>query len=207
MMDDFEREGSSTRLKGSRIGDVGSHGRRCYVMSGTSSTGVNSKHCPNNSEQFPAGCIQQIKEYRSRHVFPNTKSMHLQTLNCTDQRKRIKECSSKHRPNNSEQFPTRAGSTQQLGTVPISPAQIKEYRSIHAFPNTTYQNAFPSVLTYSCKSWLRSPDGGEWTIDVVNRKPVWRLRMQKTNKLWTCPIQPVVRVSLLLCDSYPRYLI
>jgi hypothetical protein len=63
----------------------------------------------------------------------NMKSMHFQTLKCTDQGKRIKECNSKHRPNNPQQFPTRAGSTQQLGTVPISPEQIKEYRSRHAF--------------------------------------------------------------------------
>ena len=43
MMDDFDREGSSTRFNGSRIGDVRFHGRRCcYVVSGTSSTGVTS---------------------------------------------------------------------------------------------------------------------------------------------------------------------
>ena len=80
----------------------------------------NSKHRPNNSEQFPAGSIRQIKEYRSWRAFPNTKSMHLQTLKCTDQGKRIKECNSKHRPNNA--------TTQQLGTVPISPEQIKEFK-------------------------------------------------------------------------------
>jgi hypothetical protein len=72
--------------------------------------------------------------------------MHLQTLKCTDQGKRIKECNSKHRPNNSEQFPTRARSTQQLGTAPISPGQIKEYRSRHAFPNTTIMH----LQTFKC---------------------------------------------------------
>jgi hypothetical protein len=63
----------------------------------------------------------------------NTKSIHFQILKCTDQGKRIKECNFKLRPNNPQQFPTRAGSTQQIGTVPISPEQIKEYRSRHAF--------------------------------------------------------------------------
>jgi hypothetical protein len=161
----------------------------------------NSKHRPNNSEQFPAGSIQQIKEYRTRHalhfqtrkvwiskhsnaqmkemdqgmqlqtspqqlgtvpsrIYATDQGMHfqtrkvciskhsnaqikengsrnatpinapttrhssqrtqdaciskatrmqLQTLKCTDQGKRIKECNSKRRPNNSAQFPTRAG--------------------------------------------------------------------------------------------------
>jgi hypothetical protein len=104
---------------------------------------------PNNAEQFPAGSIQQIKEYRSRHAFSYTKSIHLQTLKCTDQGKQIKECNAT--PNIA---PTTRNSSQQdlydrsrntdhgvhfqTRKVCISKhsnAQIKENGSRNATPN------------------------------------------------------------------------
>jgi hypothetical protein len=95
---------------------------------------------------------EQIKEYRSRHAFPNTTRMHLQTLKCLDQGIRIKECNSKHCPyctdhkNASPKTKMHRSRNMdqgmQLQTLPKlhrsqeyrSSAVIKEYISRNAFP-------------------------------------------------------------------------
>ena len=89
---------------------------------------------PNISAQFStrAGSTQQhgtvpispeqIKECRTRHA------LHFHTLQeCVSKHSnaQIKECNSKQRPDNSAQFPARAGSAK-LGTVPIQTLRLRD---------------------------------------------------------------------------------
>jgi hypothetical protein len=73
-----------------QIKENGSRHATSNIAPTTRNSSQRAQDLRNNSAQFPS------RQNRSMHAFPNTTRMHLQTLKCTNQGIRIKDCNSKH---------------------------------------------------------------------------------------------------------------
>jgi hypothetical protein len=83
-------QGKLSKHSSAPIKENGSRSATPNIAPTTRNSSQRAQDLRNNSAHFPS------RQNRSRHAFPNTTRMHLETLKCTDQGIRIKECNSKH---------------------------------------------------------------------------------------------------------------